>query len=289
MYTEVLPLTIDLPQIKVYCKDNYIEQVIKYIHQYWKQLIVKSPPYTIDQLFYLPNRYVVPGGVFQQLFYWDSYFTLLGLKISKLHDLARGIVDNFLYELETYGIIPNSSETAHLSRSQPPFLTSMIKEVWNGDYEWLRNAYTKAKIEYKNVWMDSKTHYHDGIGLNKYYDNLEGMIRVKGEAYLHYDEMYIPPQFWQERTEAESGWDYTGRFHRECGFFIPVDLNALLCKYERDFADFANILELEDEERKWKKQALRRKKLMDKYLWNNTYGMYFDYNFMTQKQYLTPH
>lgn len=278
-------LNIDLPQIKVYCKDHDIEQLIKYIHQYWKQLIVKSPPHTKDQLFYLPYPYVVPGGVFQQLFYWDSYFTLLGLKISGLNNLARGIVDNFLYEMKTYDIIPNSSQIAHLSRSQPPFLTSMIKEVWEGDYDWLRNAYEIAKVEYESVWMDSKTHYCEEIGLNKYFDNLERMLRVKGEAYLHFDEMYIPTQFWHERTEAESGWDYTGRFHRQCGFFIPVDLNSLLYKYELDFYELANILEIEGEARRWKGQALKRKKLMNKYLWNSTYGMYFDFNFVTHKQY----
>lgn len=95
---------------------------------------------------------------------------ILGLKVSKFDKLCRGIVDNFLYEMKTFGIIPNSSELAHLSRSQPPFLTSMMGEVWNGDLDW----------------MNTNTHYHKELGLNKYFDNLEGMLRVPGEAYLHY-------------------------------------------------------------------------------------------------------
>lgn len=270
------------------CENKDIEQVINYIHQYWKQLIVKSPPFTKEELFYLPYPYVVPGGVFQQLFYWDSYFTILGLKVSKLHNLARGIVDDFLYEMDIYGIIPNSSETAHLSRSQPPFLSSMIKEVLYDDHEWLRSAYQKAIREYEYVWMDPNTHYHTATGLNKYYDDIEKMLKVKGEAYLHFDKLTIPSQFFQERTEAESGWDYTGRFHRECGFFIPVDLNSLLYKYEIDFSDFALILGYEDEAHSWKQRASRRKKLMDMYLWNHTLGMYLDFNFMNQKQYVYP-
>jgi alpha,alpha-trehalase len=277
-------MNMNLPPIKVRCSDKNIERVIHYIHQFWESLIKQSPPYTKDQLFYLPNPYVVPGGVFQQLFYWDSYFILLGIKISKLNDLAKGIVDNFLYEMKTFGIIPNSSEIAHLSRSQPPFLTSMIKEVWGGDTNWLKHAYEVAKIEYQGVWMNPKTHYHEDIGLNRYFDNLEKMLRVPGEAYLHYNNVYIPPQFWQERTEAESGWDYTSRFHRQCGYFIPVDLNSLLYKYEMDFADFAYELGLKDEVIDWQRRATKRKELMNRYLWNEMYGTYFDYNFQVERQ-----
>lgn len=188
--------------------------------------------------------------------------------------------------MRTFGIIPNSSELAHLSRSQPPFLTSMIEEVWDGDKEWLRSAYEIAKIEYTEVWMNPKTHYDETTGLNKYFDNLDSMLRVRGEAYLHFNKVYIPSEFVQERIEAESGWDYTARFHHQCGYFIPVDLNSLLYKYEVDFSKFAQILGLQDEVNSWTQNALNRKMLMDKYLWNETYGVYFDFNYVFKKQYI---
>lgn len=274
-----------IPPIKIKCKNHHISEVIKYIHCYWQKLIKSSPPYTKDGLFYLPYPYVVPGGVFQQLFYWDSYFTILGLKISRLDSLAKGIVNHFLYELKTFGIIPNSSNIPHLSRSQPPFLTSMFKEVWNEDLDWLRNAFEWAKIEYKEVWMNPATHYHKESGLNKYYDNIQGMLKVRGEAYLYDKDVVIPQRFWQERTEAESGWDYTGRFHHQCGYYLPVDLNSLLYKYEVDFSEFSYILELKQECSYWKERASIRKQLMNRYLWNSKYGMYFDFNFITQIQY----
>ncbi|OXB85915.1 hypothetical protein B9L19_09980 [Geobacillus thermocatenulatus] len=124
------PLPIELPDITVICPDPAVEHVFSSIHQRWEQLVKTSPPYSKGELFSLPFPYVVPGGVYQQLFYWDSYFIILGLNISRLHELARSIVNNFFYELKTFGIIPNSSELAHLSRSQPPLLTSMIEEVW---------------------------------------------------------------------------------------------------------------------------------------------------------------
>jgi alpha,alpha-trehalase len=111
------------------------------------------------------------------------------------------------------------------------------------------------------------------------------MLRVKEEAYLHFNEVYIPPRFSQERVEAESGWDYTGRFNRQCGHFIPVDLNSLLYKYETDLAKFATILKLNNEAIHWDQMALKRKTLMDKYLWNPQLGVYFDYNFLDKKQY----
>ena len=277
----------DYSYVEISCADPQIEKVVTYIHHYWKELIVQSPPYTKGQLFYLPYPYVVPGGVFQQLFYWDSYFTILGLKKSKLHDLSKGIVNNFLYQMKTFGIIPNSSEVPHLSRSQPPFLTSMIKEVWGDDLEWLRNAYEIAKLEYFQVWMNPNTHYHEKTGLNRYFDDLNKMLRIHEEAYLHFNELHIPLAFWHERTEAESGWDYTGRFHRECGNFLPVELNSLLYKYEVDFAELARLLGKGDEVQEWKKRAIRRKQLMNRFLWNEA-GMYYDYNYVEEKQYVYP-
>ncbi len=258
---------------------------LNYIHEFWNELIKKSPSYTRNELFYLPNPYVIPGDIFQQLFYWDSYFIIIGLKFSKPNSFIKGIVENFLYEMKTFGIIPNSSEIAHLSRSQPPFLTSMIEEAWNGDKDWLRNAYELAKIEYNEVWMNPKTHYNEEIGLNKYFDNLDKMLRVSGEAYLYFNKVNIPTEFFQERTEAESGWDYTARFQHRCGDFIPVDLNSLLYKYEIDFLKFAQILGLQNEVNNWHQKALNRKMLMDKYLWNKTYGAYFDFNYIYHKQF----
>lgn len=275
-----------LPEIMLMYKNKDIQCTIEYIDKFWNELIKKSPPYTKNELFYLPNPYAVPGGIFQQLFYWDSYFIILGLKISKSNELIKGIVENFLYEMKTFGIIPNSSEIAHLSRSQPPFLTSMIEEVWDGDKEWLRTAYEVAKIEYNDVWMNPKTHYNEMIGLNRYYDNLDRMLKVQGEAYLYFDRINIPSEFLQERTEAESGWDYTSRFHNKCRDFIPIDLNSLIYKYEVDLLKFAQILDLQDEVNNWQRKASKRKELMNKYLWNKKYGVYFDFNYEYHKQYL---
>lgn len=273
-----------IPKIKIECENEQYTKVSKYIHSYWKNLIKTSPPYTREGLFTLPYPYVVPGGIFEELFYWDSYFIILGLVDSKFHTLAKGIVENFFYEIVTFGIIANSSRICHLSRSQPPFLTSMIKEVWRGNENWLKRAYEFAKIEYESVWMNPETHYNEKIGLNRYHDMISKIIRCKGEYYLHFDKVVLPDEFLQERTEAESGWDYTSRFSHRCNDFIPVDLNSLLYKYEKDFSYFAKQLGYFTEAQLWDEKAQKRKFLMDKYLWDEQDGMYYDYDFKNQKK-----
>ena len=84
----------------------------------------------VEGLLYLPNPYVVPGGRFNEMYGWDSYFILLGLVHDQRTDLARGMVENFFFEIENYGAILNANRTYFFTRSQPPFLTSMIREVY---------------------------------------------------------------------------------------------------------------------------------------------------------------
>ena len=84
-------------------------------------------------LLYLENKYVVPGGRFNEMYGWDSYFIILGLLRDGRIDLARGMVENFFFEIEHYGTILNANRAYYLTRSQPPFLTSMIMAVYEAD------------------------------------------------------------------------------------------------------------------------------------------------------------
>ena len=130
-------------------------------------------------LLYLPNPYVVPGGFFNEMYGWDSYFIILGLLQDKQVDVARGMVDNFLFEIEHYGTVLNANRTYFLSRSQPPFLTSMIMGVHeankkNGvdDKAWLARAYPIAAHDYE-FWATGK-HLAGNTGLSRYFDFGEG-------------------------------------------------------------------------------------------------------------------
>ena len=126
-------------------------------------------------LLFLPNSYVVPGGRFNEMYGWDSYFIILGLVRDRRIELARGMVENFFFEIEHYGTVLNANRTYYLTRSQPPFLTSMIMEVYNAekvagheDKDWLARAYGFAARDYE-MWT-REPHLAGSTGLSRYYD-----------------------------------------------------------------------------------------------------------------------
>src|SRR5581483_7741802 len=133
-------------------------------------------------LLYLPNKYVVPGGRFNEMYGWDSYFILLGLLQDGRIDTARGIVENFFFEIEHYGTILNSNRTYFLTRSQPPFLTSMIMAVHEAekasghdDRAWMEKAYSYAAHDYQ-MW-NREPHVAGDTGMSRYFDFGEGPVQ----------------------------------------------------------------------------------------------------------------
>ena len=150
-----------------------------------------------EGLMYLPNPYVVPGGRFNEMYGWDSFFILLGLEADHHEAVARGMVDNFLFEVEHYGGVLNANRTYYLTRSQPPFLTSMIRAVYEnrasfaatpaGRVEanaWLAHAYEVAKKDY-STWMRPE-HKAGTTGLARYYDYGSGPVPEMADASTYY-------------------------------------------------------------------------------------------------------
>jgi alpha,alpha-trehalase len=126
-------------------------------------------------LLYLPSKYVVPGGRFNEMYGWDSYFIVRGLVRDNRIELARGMVENFFFEIEHYGAVLNANRTYYLTRSQPPFLTSMILAVYEAqkaagheDRAWLEKAYGYAARDY-SLWT-REPHLAGSTGLSRYYD-----------------------------------------------------------------------------------------------------------------------
>ena len=149
--------------------------------------------------------YVVPGGRFNELYDWDSYFIVLGLLQDGRKDLARGMADNLLYEVEHYGKVPNANRTYYLTRSQPPFLTSIIRAVYESgatDRKWLESALKTAITEYETVWMGKDRLVRIGDHqLSRYYDSGNGPCPEVEPG--HYDEKIAP---WMARAaENNSG------------------------------------------------------------------------------------
>lgn len=143
-------------------------------------------------LLYLENPYVVPGGQFNEMYGWDSYFIIRGLLRNGRKDLAKGIVENFFYEIEHYGEVLNANRTYYLRRSQPPFLSSMILGVCHADQAgglsnlpWLEEAYHFAVLEYSQ-WTRAP-HLAGDTGLSRYYDEDEGPVpEIMGDPSEYY-------------------------------------------------------------------------------------------------------
>lgn len=244
----------------------------RYIREYWGNLIRHN---TEDNgsLIGVPHPYLVPSYAaghefdYDELFYWDSYFMVQCMMDDDHKELVIGILDDLIYIFNRFKVIPNSSHLYMISRSQPPFLTSFIFDVYDAyklDGNWLKSRIETAKQEYATVWMGTRKPNARQVyqGLSRYYDF----------NYLH------------DIAEAESGWDMTTRFNRKALDYVPVDLNALLYKYEMDFARAARIFGDKREAATWEVAAQHRKKTMDKLMWSNLRGLYYDYNYTKERR-----
>lgn len=249
-----------------------VKDAREYIDNYWKK-VERFHPKDDESLLGLPKPYLVPsyrektGFDYNELYYWDSYFMVQGLLDKDNKALVMGILDDLMALFERFKVIPNASRTYLTGRSQPPFLTTFIFDVYqtyNPGDKWLKQAIDVAKAEYSTVWMGIKKPNERQVhkGLSRYYDI----------NYLH------------DLAEAESGWDMTPRFDRKALNFLPVDLNALLYKYEMDFARAARIFGDMREAARWEDLAAQRKKALDKLMWDRIRGLYYDYNYVKKKR-----
>jgi alpha,alpha-trehalase len=147
-------------------------------------------------LLYLPNKYVVPGGRFNEMYGWDSYFIILGLIEDGRVDLAKGMVENFFYEIENYGGILNANRTYYFTRSQPPFLSSMIRAVYDAESagghkddanQWLHRAYEYASHDHA-LWT-APFHKAGETGLARYYDLGDGPVEEMADDSTYYPDV----------------------------------------------------------------------------------------------------
>lgn len=294
-------------------------------------------------LLYLPNRYVVPGGRFNEMYGWDSYFIVRGLLSDNRIELARGMVENFYFEIEHYGSFLNANRTYYLSRAQQPFLTSMILAVYNAEKEkgkadraWIEKGYDYAVRDH-DMWLETEMRAGE-TGLSRYFDFGQGPApeslkdekdhyRKVVEYFLNHREpsaghlverlpgektplgpgtMYalslcdmprtmerphcgelkqltLSADFYKgDRAMRESGFDISfrfGPFGADTHHYAAVCLNSLLYKTEMDLAEMSGILGREADARTWRQKAEARRTAINRYLWNEEKGEFFDYDF----------
>ena len=282
-------------------------------------LPLPADPKTITRhgLLYLPHPYVVPGGRFNEMYGWDSYFIQVGLLGDGETQRAKDIADNFVYQIENYGTLLNANRTYYLSRSQPPFLTRMLLGVYaqTQDKAWLE-ASLPAVEKYYRFWT-TEPHLIPELGLSRYYDLGDGpapevLSDEKDEhGFTHYDrvrEYYkthdvtdydvalyydrkadrLTDLFYKgDRSMRESGFDPSNRFgpfNIDIIHYAPVCLNSLLYQMEKDGAEISRTLGDAPGAAVWEKRAETRRERIDRYLWDAESGLYLDYSFKTGKR-----
>ncbi len=272
--------------------------IVPHISFLWDQLL-RDPDSanTISSLIPLPYPYVVPGGRFREIYYWDSYFTMLGLRESGRIDIIRDMIRNFAWQLDHIGHIPNGNRSYFLSRSQPPFFAMMVGLFAEMQGPDVYMEYLPQLLREYSFWMDGLESPEDRyrrivkLGdhqyLNRYYDDDNS---PRTESYAEDLKLYEETQgdkkelYRNLRAACESGWDFSSRwFAKENELssirttsIIPVDLNSLLYMLEKTIAKGYRFHVMETEASEFEKRANRRAELINTFLWNDEAGIFSD-------------
>ena len=278
----------------------------EHIEKLWDEL-TRTAYEEKGTLLKLPRSYVVPGGRFNEFFYWDSYFIMLGLQVSGRVEMMENIIENCSYLIQTVGFVPNGSRTHFLSRSQPPYFSLMLDllfETTKDENIYLKYHNTLEK-EY-TFWMNGENDLENGSSvkrviktnngdvLNRYYD---AENEPRPESYLIdiEDSENAGEEFYRNiRSACESGWDFSSRWFAdgdtiqtiETLNLAQVDLNCLLWHLENTLAKSSSLQNLSEKEKYYSERAENRKQMIDKYFWDENSGTYKDYH--TKKNTTTP-
>lgn len=291
--------------------NEYVSDTTKpvqdHINKLWG-ILARQPQEQVNytSLLPLPHPYIVPGGRFNEIYYWDSYFTMLGLQVSGKVDMIESMIDNFTYLINTVGFIPNGNRSYFSGRSQPPFYALMVDLLAQSRGDTIYIKYLPALVKEYQFWMDTHTdekskaikrvvELGEGQFLNRYYDNIN---RPRTEMYLddvelieQKGEKYALQLILDIRAACESGWDFSARwchdFHKletiHTSEIIPSDLNALLYFLEKTIAKAYRLDNNTEQSQSYEDKANQRKQLINSLLWNNDTHFYHDYDFVAQQ------
>lgn len=280
---------------------NYVSDTTlttaEHIERLWDRLTRPAdPPVEGSSRVSLPHPYVVPGGRFREIFYWDSYFTMLGLQESARVDLIRGMLDNFAFLIDTFGFIPNGNRTYFLSRSQPPYFALMVELLARIDGPDVITTYQPQLQREYTFWMDGLSELgapgsmvkrvvkiDNETYLNRYWDDTPTprpeAYRQEIELTQEAQELGVAPEILYNhiRAACESGWDFSSRWFTDqktmatihTSDLVPVDLNCLLYWLE----DLLQQTQPDIEQ-----SATARRQAILRVCWNEETGFFHDYD-----------
>lgn len=312
------------PSRKTNYKSDTSKPVADHINQLW-DILARQPEQVMfhSTLIQLPHPYIVPGGRFNEIYYWDSYFTMLGLAESGRLDMIEDMIDNFAWLIDEFGFIPNGNRSYYLGRSQPPFFSLMVallaqeKEPSKKDKSNIVDELAMKKT-YENYlpalekeygfWMEGIDRLEPGntnyrrvvqidhpIVMNRYYDNIHSP-----RAEMYSDDVELIKSKGEEgeetllniRAACESGWDFSSRWCSspndlasiETTGIIPIDLNCLLYNLETVLWIANRKSGNKDKSTYYRSLASNRKSAIQNFFWNEETQFYHDYNFVKGEQ-----
>lgn len=281
--------------------------ITDYIYSMWdilqKEMTSPSPYGTLIPL---PKPHIVPGGRFRECFYWDSYFTALGLASSGQIESIKDMVTNFAFLIDRFGFIPNGNRVYFASRSQPPYFSYVLRLMLEQDEEeWALTFMPQLEAEYA-YWMKGAENLTENGAAH------QSVVRIDEETILnrYYDEKNVPrpeaflreiklseenpsPEFFRNlRAACASGWDFSSRWLEDPAKFqtiwaldlVPVDLNCLMYHLEWTLSDFAKRLNNKEKENHYSFLAEKRKEAILRLFWSEEKEFFFDYHFLKKKQ-----
>ena len=262
-------------------------KVEKFILENWENTI-RTCKEDEGTLLALPKPFTIPTmrDKFQEMYYWDTYFANVGLILSGLLEQAKNNAENIAYMIEKYGFMANGNRTYYLTRSQPPFFSLMVRDIYaqTGDKEWLEKMYFTTCKEH-DFWENNR---QTPCGLNRYHGITHaGEFHKKAKEFSERIHVEYPESEEDCKklaeinvTFCESGWDCNSRCGMRPHEFAWIDLNSLLYGMEENLAFFADELSIKSN---WKQIAEERKVLINKLCWNEELGIFCDYDFVNNK------
>jgi alpha,alpha-trehalase len=279
--------------------------ICQHLDELW-QILSREPAKAEGSLIELPFPYIVPGGRFQEIYYWDSYFTILGLQTSRRIDLIENIIDNFAHLINQFGYIPNGNRTYFLGRSQPPFFSLMVDVLRKERGDDILVKYLPVLEKEYRFWMKDKkllsgekpvskrvVLLKNGEVLNRYWDEND---TPRPESYREDVELaeslsvHSEGFFRHIRAAAESGWDFSSRWFKDgqnmntihTTDILPVDLNCLLLQLEKTIFRAYLLTENKSKTNEYSILARQREEAINAYFYSEAKGFYFDYDFISQ-------
>ncbi|KAK0423623.1 hypothetical protein QR680_008240 [Steinernema hermaphroditum] len=289
-------------------EDYHLRRWALHLHRIWRDLCrrVKEDVRDHQELFsllYVPHPFVIPGGRFREFYYWDSYWILKGLLFSEMFDTAKGMIRNLAYMVDHHGFVPNGGRVYYLLRSQPPLLTPMVYEYYlaTGDLEFVQEVLPLLEKEYE-FWETHRSQiYHDPETKKELFSYFQYRVNMKTprpESYREDMELVKDLETDDERhlmwsnvaSAAETGWDFSTRWFAQSGpamhdmksirttSIVPVDLNAFVCVNARILGSFYEIAGRPDKVHAYQRRYERAKLEMKELHWNETDGIWYDYD-----------